>query len=306
MHNRVNYTIVGLFVVTLGIALLGAGLWLAGDVTRDDGNRYLVMPTEPMTGLGTNSTVKYQGIDVGRVRELGIDDQGDVRILISVDRDVPVRADTRVRLGSQGLTGLGHLELLPGTADAGPARADEYAYPVLRNAPSLRTRLETAVEDGLASIDRVGRQLEVLLSDDNLQTLQATMDHVEIISGTLAANSEQITATLAETEALLRETRTVLSGAPETMARIDRTLETFEETARRFGDTAERLGETGERGELALQRLDRETLPQINQLLLDVQGLTGTYERLGTELTEHPNRLIFGAPRRPPGPGESD
>ncbi|SEO50110.1 MlaD family protein [Aquisalimonas asiatica] len=306
MHNRVNYTIVGLFVVVLGVALLAAGLWLAGDFTRDDGNRFLVKPTEPMTGLGTNSTVKYQGIDVGRVRELGIDSQGNVRVLISVDPDVPVRANTRVRLGSQGLTGLGHLELVPGSADAGPALADEYAYPVLPNAPSLRTRLETAVEDGLASIDRVGRQLEVLLSDDNLRTLQSTMDHVETISGTLAANSEQLTATLAETEALLRDTRAVLSGAPETMARIDRTLETFDETARRFGDTAERLGDTGERGELALQRLDRETLPQLNQLLLDVQGLTGTYERLGTELTEHPNRLIFGAPRRPPGPGESD
>lgn len=306
MHNRVNYTIVGLFVVILGIALLGAGLWLAGDVARDDGNRYIVIPTEPMTGLGTNSTVKYQGIDVGRVRELGLDDRGNVRIVISVDQDVPVRANTRVRLASQGLTGLGHLELLPSTVDAGPALADEYAHPVLPNAPSLRTRLETAVEDGLASIDRVGRQLEVLLADDNLLTLQATMEHIETISGTLADNSEQLTATLTETEALLRETRGVLSGAPETMAQIDRTLESFEQTARRFGDTAEQLGETGERGTLAMQRLDRETLPQINQLLLDVQGLTGTYERLGTELTEHPNRLIFGAPRRPPGPGESD
>jgi len=306
MHDRVNHTLVGLFVVVLGIALVAAGLWFSGDFAREEEDRYLVMPAEPMTGLSRNASVKYQGIDVGRVRELGLDEHGNVRIVISVRTNVPVQADTRVRPATQGLTGLGHLELVPGTRDAGPAVADAYRYPVLPNAPSLRTRLETAVEEGLAGVDRASERLEALLSDDNIRALNATLGNVETISDTLANNADQMEGTLDETEQLIRGMRHLVESAPETMARLDQTLASVDDAARRTATTAAQLGETGERSNAALQRLDRETLPQVNQLLLDIQGLTATLERFGHEISEHPNRLIFGAPRRSPGPGESN
>lgn len=306
MYSHANYTVVGLFVVILSIALVAAGLWFSADMSGNDEKRYLVLPDESMTGLSYNSSVKYQGVDVGRVRELGLDDDGNVRILISVQRNVPVRADTRVRLESQGLTGLGHLELLPGTDAAGPPVNGDQPYPVLPNAPSLRTRLESAVEEGLSSVNRLSQQLEVLLSDDNITTITATMDHLERISGALAENVDHIGVTLRETGSLAQEARHVLKDAPETMARLQTSLASFDDAAERVAAAAEALKQTGVISNRTLERMDRETLPRVNQLLLDLQGLTHTLERLGTELSEHPNRLIFGAPRRAPGPGEDD
>ncbi len=306
MYSHANYTVVGLFVVILSIALLAAGLWFSADMSGNDEKRYLVLPDEPMTGLSYNSAVKYQGVDVGRVRELGLDDDGEVRILISVQRNVPVRADTRARLASQGLTGLGHLELLPGTAAAGPPVNGGHPYPVLPNAPSLRTRLESAVDEGLASVNLLAQQLEALLSDENIATINATMDHLERISGTLAENVDDIAVTLKEAGSLAQEARQVLEEAPETIARVQATLVSFDDAAGRVAAAAEALKQTGAISNRTLERMDRETLPQVNQLLLDIQGLTHTLERLGTELSEHPNRLIFGAPRRAPGPGEDD
>jgi phospholipid/cholesterol/gamma-HCH transport system substrate-binding protein len=306
MYSHANYTVVGLFVVILSIALIAAGLWFSVDMSGNDEKRYLVLPDEPMTGLSYNSAVKYQGVDVGRIRELGLDDEGEVRILISVQRNVPVHADTRARLASQVLTGLGHLELLPGTAAAGPPVTNYHPYPVLPNAPSLRSRLESGVEEGLVSVNILAQQLEALLSDENITTINATIDHLERISGTLAENVDQIAVTLRETGLLAQEARQVLEEAPETMARVQATLASVDDAAERVSAAAEALKQTSAISNRAVERMDKETLPQVNQLLLDIQGLTHTLERLGIDLSEHPNRLIFGAPRREPGPGEDD
>ncbi len=304
MYSRANYTLVGLFVVILSIALVAAGLWFTADLSSDDERRYLVIPEESMTGLIRKSTVKYLGVDVGRVRELGLTDDGEVRVLISVQRNVPIRADTRVRLTGQGLTGLSFLELLPGTDEAGPPKITDYPYPVLPNATSLATRLEDAVEEGLASVISLSRQLESLLSDESVQSISAIVAHLERISGVLAENADDIAVTLRETGLLAEQAREVLEEAPETIARVQQTLDSFSNAAQGVAAAAEAMEQTGASGSRAFEQMGRETLPQVNQLLQDIQGLTHTLERLGRELSEHPNRLLFGAPPRTPGPGE--
>lgn len=304
MFNRVNYTLVGLFVVVLGIALVAAGLWFSADIDQEEQKHFLVYPEESLTGLSRNSPVKYQGIDVGRVRELGLDEQGRVRVLISVGENVPVRADTKVRLASQGLTGLGHLELVPGDPDAPRPRADEHAYPVLPNAPSLRSRLEQAVEDGLASIDRMGERMETLLSEDNIRGLTRTMANIERISESLADNSEHLNRTLTEAEALIRDTRALVNAAPETLTRMQRSLDRFDAAVGSVKTVADDLQATQAQGSRTLERVNRETLPELNRTLRDVRDVTRTLDRFGQGLIDHPSQLIFGGPRRPPGPGE--
>ena len=61
-----------------------------------------------VSGLRTGSAVLFNGIRVGRVSGLGLDahDLHKVVAAISVERAVPVRADTKVALAYQGLTGL--------------------------------------------------------------------------------------------------------------------------------------------------------------------------------------------------------
>lgn len=304
MHSRANYTVVGLFVVTLGIALVATGLWFSSDYSRDDEVRYLVIPDEPMTGLLRNSPVKYQGVDIGRVRELGLNDLGEVQLVISVQRKVPVRADSRVRLASQGLTGMSHLELLPGTDAAGPPVTGDRPLPVLPNAPSLRSRLEKAVEQSFSGVDRLARQLEAVLSDDSVESFGATMQHMERITGVFADNANDFARTVREAGLLAEEARQAITGAPELIDRVQESLDGFDETARRVGEAAESLAKAGEGGSRTLDEVGREIIPQVNELLRDLRDLARTMERLGRELSEQPSRVIFGSPQKEPGPGE--
>lgn len=304
MHNRANYTVVGLFVVILGIALVAAGLWFSSDFSREDEARYLLIPDEPMTGLLRNSPVKYQGVDVGRVRELGLNDRGEVQVVISVQHKVPVYADSRVRLATQGLTGMSHLELLPGSETAGPPLAGDRPYPLLPNARSLRTRLEKAVEDSLSAVDLLARRIEALLSDESVDAFGTTMQHMERITAALADNTDDFARTIRETGLLAEEARRALADAPELVGRVKGTLDGFDEAARRVAGAAESLAKVGEGGSKAFEGVNRETLPQVDELVRDLQDLARTMDRLGRELGEQPSRVIFGSPQRAPGPGE--
>jgi phospholipid/cholesterol/gamma-HCH transport system substrate-binding protein len=69
METKVNYAIVGAFVLVLGAALIAGILWLAsGGGFEKKYDFYLALVGESVAGLNLNAPVKYRGVDVGKVR----------------------------------------------------------------------------------------------------------------------------------------------------------------------------------------------------------------------------------------------
>ena len=70
---------------------------------------------------------------VGEVTKLALDphDPRKVEALIALDRAVPVRADTKVALEFQGLTGLADVSLAGGAPDAAPVVAGAGGLPTI-------------------------------------------------------------------------------------------------------------------------------------------------------------------------------
>ncbi|MDE2089916.1 MAG: MCE family protein, partial [Gammaproteobacteria bacterium] len=114
METKVNYAVVGLFVLVLGAALIGIVLWLsAGNFNRQAYVTYYAYMQESVSGLNVNAPVKYHGVDVGRVRRIMLDphDPARVRLVLDVVRGTPVKTDTVAMLAAQGLTGIAYVEL---------------------------------------------------------------------------------------------------------------------------------------------------------------------------------------------------
>ncbi len=65
MESKLNYTLVGIFVALLLTSLTLFVYWLG----KHDGNQqydyYHVYMTESVSGLSTDASVKYLGVDVG-------------------------------------------------------------------------------------------------------------------------------------------------------------------------------------------------------------------------------------------------
>ena len=69
MEEKVNFAIVGVFVLALGAALIAGVLWLSsGGAYRRAYDTYQTYMHESVSGLSRDAPVRYRGVEVGRVR----------------------------------------------------------------------------------------------------------------------------------------------------------------------------------------------------------------------------------------------
>jgi phospholipid/cholesterol/gamma-HCH transport system substrate-binding protein len=308
MESKFNYAVVGAFVVVLGAALIGAVLWLTSAKRQGQANiTYLSYMTESVAGLNVNAPVKYHGVDVGFVRGIEIDRTNleRVQLTLAIAHDTPVTQDTLAVVESQGLTGISYVDLTGGRHDSPPLRAGPGEdYPVIRSAPSLLGRLDTAVSRLVASTTRTSESLNALLDEDNRRAVGRTLADLQVVTRTLAARSSTIDAALVNATRTLANTAQFTADLPRLAARIERSAEGFdrmsEALARAAGSGATTFDST--RGDL--QQFTSEGLPEIRQLVAELREMTGTLRRLGTELERDPTTLVWGKPAPKRGPGE--
>lgn len=199
MESRANYAAIGgfvLFMVMLGLLFLG---WLAnvGQAERQVDVR--VVFSGAVTGLSTGSAVLFNGIKIGEVRTLRLDDR-DPRTVIAVvrvSRDVPIKTDTRATLSYQGLTGAATLQFEGGSRNAPslfdaategmPTMSAEISpfQDILESARNVLVRADSA----MAAIDD--------FVTENGPAFNRTVRNVEKFSAALADNSEGVSAALA-------------------------------------------------------------------------------------------------------------
>ena len=132
MESRANYALVGLFTLAVIAAMFGFVYWFgSGGGGRKQDVR--VIFTGTVTGLGRGSSVLFNGLRVGEVKEIGLQPDDPRRIfgVIEVDNTTPLRVDTRARIEAQGLAGVVALQLIGGEPDA-VAKAVEKAIDAKR------------------------------------------------------------------------------------------------------------------------------------------------------------------------------
>ena len=111
MENKSHALAAGTFVLALLAVLIALAVWL----TRD--NRALrtfeLSSASAVTGLQPEASVRFKGVDVGKVTAIGFDplQVGHVLIRIAVDDQTPLTESTFATLGFQGVTGLAFIAL---------------------------------------------------------------------------------------------------------------------------------------------------------------------------------------------------
>ncbi len=315
MDDRVNFALVGAFVLVLGAALIAAVLWLAAGV---GGQRkfdpYDSIIAESVAGLDIDAPVKYLGVDVGKVSQIAIDpsNPNQVRLRLLIQRGTPIKRDTSAVLKTQGLTGIAYVELSGGSPGSPPLVSGESeAPPVIPSKPSLGTRAETVLSAVLANLDRLAGNLNATLDADNRAALKQTLADTRTLVHDLVAQQQTLHAALAGiaraanagAKAAQEGARGAeqLGPAIERIAAAARALEKMADATRAAGTGAT---QAADEATAAMRQLDTETLPELRRLLAELARSTASVRRVADRIERDPAALVRGAPTPAPGPGE--
>jgi phospholipid/cholesterol/gamma-HCH transport system substrate-binding protein len=305
----VNYALVGAFVILLATVLIGGVLWIAsGGALQKKYDLYLAIEEESVAGLNLNAPVKYNGVEVGKVRDIQLDPTNPerVRLTFAIEHGTPVKQDTVAVLKTQGLTGIAYVELSGGTRDAAPLRAStDDVYPVIRTKASLSTRLENVLTTVLAKLDRTSSNIDALLSDDNRAAVKSALANIATLSHTIAARKGVIDSGILNAARTFDNSARATTQLGPAIDRIGRAADAVE----KMGSDVSAAG-TSAAGSVAsvgaeAHRFADGTLPQVQRLLGELDDLSSSLRRLSEQTARDPAALLRGRAPVPDGPGES-
>lgn len=189
METRAPFLVVGAFVLAAIVAVFGFVYWLHNTGGLGPRAIYHVQFDGSVPGLLVGAAVLFNGIRVGEVTDLGLapDKPRGVNATISVASTTPVRADTRVGLEFQGLTGVPVIALEGGmlVAYTGPV-------PTLVAEPGAGQGMTQAARDALKRVDSV--------LAENSGALKDTIANFKTFSEGLARNTGKLDGIVAGLE----------------------------------------------------------------------------------------------------------
>ena len=304
-----NYAIVGAFVLALGAVLIAGVLWLAsGGAFQKKYDLYLAIEDESVAGLNLNAPVKYNGVDVGKVRNIQLDSENPerVRLIFAIERGTPIKEDTVAVLKTQGLTGIAYVELNGGARDAAPLRASAPGeYPVIRTKPSLSARLENVLTTVLAKLDGTTSNINAILSDENRLAFKSALADIAAVSHTLAARKDTLDAGIVSAARTFDNSARVSAQLGPVIERIQRSAEAIGKMGDEVTLASSGAGKTVDSVGADVKRFTAETLPELQRLLGEISVLSASLRRLSEQTERNPAGLLFGRSPVPEGPGET-
>jgi phospholipid/cholesterol/gamma-HCH transport system substrate-binding protein len=196
---------VGLFVIAAAALLIITLFAMMGTFNRTSKTYHVYFPFAG--GIEPGSTVRYSGgPKVGRVDSMNIDAQDPTRfdVTFSVQSDVPVKTDSRVKIMSLNPLGDNHLEIIPGSPEAAAAPdrsllpSDSYldfnalAAEIHDLAPEAQQLLRS-LNDRTAEAKETIARINDLLSDKNRANVAMTLANTR---GMMEETRPQIRSTL--------------------------------------------------------------------------------------------------------------
>lgn len=283
MNPRINYTLVGGFVLLLSLA----GLVLVGWLTQDSRNNqrlpYIVYFNDSVSGLNERAAVKYRGVPVGFVESIRLvtEPREMVKLVLRLDPETPVRTNTFATLQHQGITGLLFVELQSSGLDGQPLASSE-ANPV--TIPGHASRL-VEITDSVGEALQQFNNMTLSLNQLTQQLTQLTDSELKNqLLGTLAAIEKLSSTTERRLGAL--DTRPYEKLASELPGLLNRVEGNLSQQLQSLTDSLQQLGADTQGG-----------LRQLTPLLQQAETLIEQF-RLESGSWLRDNRT------QPPGPGE--
>jgi phospholipid/cholesterol/gamma-HCH transport system substrate-binding protein len=204
METRANYVLIGAFTLAVIAAALGFVLWFQSLHSAKLRSPLRVVFEGPASGLRNGGNVNFNGIRIGEVMSVKLDNPRRVVALVMIENKAPIRKDTTVGLEFQGLTGVAAISLKGGEEAAPPVPLDEDGVPILIADPNALQDVTEAIRATLQNVNRIVA--------DNQQSVKNSLHNLETFTSALARNSEKIDNVMARVDGVMGKADSLMLG----------------------------------------------------------------------------------------------
>ena len=315
MENKAHAMAAGAFVLVVSALLALLAVWLLRDTSQRD--MYEMSTSETVSGLQPQAVVRFRGVPVGKVELIGFDNKvkGNVLIRISIDRGAPVTKSVFATVASQGVTGLGFIQLDDSGESAERLVPNDDDPPRIPLKPGGLDKLLKQSEVIFDQVEQASIKLNKMLAEDNQKRLIVALDSM----GQAANNVSSLSTTL--TSILNAQLGPDKVNIPKLVKNLDTAVVSLQDTSTKagaaiaeIGVTAKRLNEKGgpldklSEGGTALasgvETFSAATLPKLGAVADETARTMRQLRRTVNAVDDNPQSLIFGNGPPQPGPGE--
>lgn len=279
METRANYVLIGSFTLAVIAAAIGFVLWFQSLHTTKQRSPLRVVFEGPAAGLRNGGSVNFNGIRVGEVVSVKLDNPRRVVALAMIENNAPIRKDTLVGLEFQGLTGVAAISLKGGDEAAAPPPLDQDGIPTLTADPNKLQDVTEAIRGTLQNINKIVA--------DNQESVKNSLKNLETFTNSLARNSEKIDAVMAKVDGVMLKADNLMLGL-NTLAGGKDGGELFQAVK-------------------SIRELADDFDKRSGALIADGRRTLGDISRAVNNFDRNPTRVLFGAsnssqPAPPPEP----
>lgn len=307
MDNKVNFTIVGIFVVVLGAAFVFMFFWLSGARHDKVYNTYLTFVHEDVTGLSLQGPVRFNGVQVGYVSGIELDPNNPqlVKITLKVEQGTPVTTSTVVTLLPMGITGVVYAGLKAQTPNAPllGAKPGE-RYPVIPFQPSFLMQLSKVLPELTDNLKEISQNISKVFDEKNRQAISASLQNISVITKNLSKNSDKLNAITDSLQETLKNTAKASKQFPDVVGELHATMKNIQQTTIQINAASKSAKVLMAQGGVMVNNLNTQLMPSAQQMLVKLNSVMSNVVNITHEMQRNPSMLIRGKQPALPGPGE--
>lgn len=301
MEREANYTAVGAFVILVTFMVGFFVYWYSEGRDRRSYVPYEIYFQGSVTGLSEGGSVRYLGVEVGKIRRIRLDARSAerVQVVVEIDQSAPVSDSTTAELSMLSLaTGLLYIDLKQNTVGREvlpPVPSDR--FPVIHTVRSNFDTFLDSLPDLAGSAAVLLERAQQIFSPENSEALADMVKN-------LHAASERLPDTLAGIDTLLKdfdltstEVRKLIASlqaatnelGPQVVQITDR----LNATAANLEKTSNGIHRFVEDNRGTVTGFAQEGLPQLQRMIQEASDAAGELRELSRSLKDNPSQLIY-------------
>jgi len=315
MENKAHYALIGVFVLISILASVVFALWLSAAKFNEQYDNYEVSFQGAVRGLSQGSEVRFNGIQVGEVLGIRLDNEDPNTVLatIQVATNTPIDTQSFARLEPLGLTGLNYIQIFSGGEPFVPIT--DLPSRGLHIIPGQMSQIDSFLDDGgsviqgaQGALNRVNTVLtpdaindfhnilknvrrvtgEIDTSEFDMAEFNAMITSIRLAADNVSEASNGVTDASASVDAAFKNDLVrLIKRAEVSLEQVDKTLGSFDKAA---GNTDALIIDSRD----AINRLTNSGLNDLEETIDGIRRLVTSLSRIADQIEADPAQFIAG------------